>query len=145
MIFIVKDHMLYIYTCLCYLLQFRLSFIVHICRNSDNHFVLIVFCIKPENKLLEYIFKVESMPPRGCSSLKLKTSSMSLLSPRKASNETLFHCIQIFMNTCEVTMRVKCEIHVGKTTLHKIPIYYEYMCLFWVSAISGMICFPMAI
>ena len=29
------------------------------------------------------------------------------------------HCIQIFTNTCEVTMQVKRNIFVGKTILHK--------------------------
>ena len=34
-------------------------------------------------------------------------------------------------------MQVKCDI--GKTLLHKLPIYNEYMCLFWVSALFDMI------
>ena len=34
--------------------------------------------------------------------------------------------IQISMNTFEVTMQVKRA--VGKSTLHKLPIYNEYMC-----------------
>ena len=29
---------------------------------------------------------------------------------------------------------------IGKGTLHKLPIYNEYMCLFWVSTLFCMIC-----
>ena len=41
-------------------------------------------------------------------------------------------------NTCEVTMQVKRAI--GKSTVHKLPIYNEYMCLCWVSTLFCMIC-----
>ena len=37
----------------------------------------------------------------------------------------MLHRIQISSNTCEVTMQVKRAI--GKATLHKLPIYNEYM------------------
>ena len=37
----------------------------------------------------------------------------------------MLHRIQISTNTCEVTMQVKRAI--GKATLHKLPIYNEYM------------------
>ena len=50
----------------------------------------------------------------------------------------MLYCIQICTNTCEVTMQVKRDII--KIILHKLPIYYEYMCLCWVSTLFGMIC-----
>ena len=53
----------------------------------------------------------------------------------------MLHYIQIFTSTCEDTMQVKREIHVGETLLHKLPIIYnEYMCLCWVCTLSCMIC-----
>ena len=50
----------------------------------------------------------------------------------------MLHCIQIFMNTCEVTMQVKWAI--GKPVLHKLPLYYDSMYLCWISILFGMIC-----
>ena len=50
----------------------------------------------------------------------------------------MLHRIQISTNTCEVTMQVKRAI--GKSTLHKLPIYNEYMCLCRVSSFLCMIC-----
>ena len=41
-------------------------------------------------------------------------------------------CIQLFMNTCKVTMQVKRVI--GKPILNKLPIYHEF-CLCWVSTL----------
>ena len=40
----------------------------------------------------------------------------------------MLHHIQISTNTCEVTMQVKRAFR--KATLHKLPIYNEYMRLF---------------
>ena len=52
----------------------------------------------------------------------------------------MLHCIQIFMSINEVTMQVKRDKE--KTILHKIPLYYEYMCSCWVSTLVGIIwCF----
>ena len=48
------------------------------------------------------------------------------------------HCIQISTNICEVTMQVKRAI--GKATLHKLPIFNEYMCLCLVNPLFCMIC-----
>ena len=47
----------------------------------------------------------------------------------------MLHCIQIFTNTCIVTMQVKRDV------LHILPIYYGYMymCLCWVSTLFGLI------
>ena len=58
----------------------------------------------------------------------------------KGWGSAVLHCIQKFTNTYEVTMQVKHDI--GKTILHKLPIYYEYMImyLFWVSILFVMIC-----
>ena len=50
----------------------------------------------------------------------------------------MLHRIQISTNTCEVPMQVKRA--KGKATLHKLPIYNEYMCLCWVSTLFCMIC-----
>ena len=50
----------------------------------------------------------------------------------------MLHRIQISTNTCEVTMQVKRAI--GKATLHKLPIYNEYIRLCWVSTLFCMIC-----
>ena len=50
----------------------------------------------------------------------------------------MLHRIQISTNTCVVTMQVKRAI--GKATLHKLPIYNEYMRLCWVSTLFWMIC-----
>ena len=44
---------------------------------------------------------------------------------QKAERNAMLHFIQIF--TCDSTMQVKCAI--GNAILHKLPIYYEYMCL----------------
>ena len=41
-------------------------------------------------------------------------------------------------NTYNATMKVKCNI--GKSVLHNLQIYYEYMCLCTVSTSSSMIC-----
>ena len=47
----------------------------------------------------------------------------------KVELNALLHRIQISTNTCEVTMQVKRAI--GKATLHKLPIYNEYvLCLY---------------
>ena len=48
---------------------------------------------------------------------------------------SMLHCIQNFTNTWDVTKQAKRHIHVGKT------IYYEYICLCWVSTLFGMICY----
>ena len=50
----------------------------------------------------------------------------------------MLHRIQISTNTCEGTMQVKRAI--GKTRLHKLPIYNEYMRLCWVCTLFCMIC-----
>ena len=50
----------------------------------------------------------------------------------------MLHRIQISTNTCEVAMQVKRAI--GRATIHKLPIYNEYMRLCWVSALFCMIC-----
>ena len=50
----------------------------------------------------------------------------------------MLHRIQISTNTCEVRTQVKWAI--GKATLHKLPIYNEYMCLCWVSTLFCMVC-----
>ena len=50
----------------------------------------------------------------------------------------MLHRIQISTNTCEVTMQVKRAIR--KATLHKLPIYKEYMRLCQVSTLFCMIC-----
>ena len=52
----------------------------------------------------------------------------------------MFHCIQILTNTCEVTLQVKRGHGIGKTTLHRLLIYDEYMCLCWDSKLLCMIC-----
>ena len=49
----------------------------------------------------------------------------------------MLHCNQIFTNTCEVMMQVKHDIE--KTTLHKLLIYFKYMCLFSFSTLFRMI------
>ena len=50
----------------------------------------------------------------------------------------MLYCIQRYRNTqYEVTMQVRCDI--GKTILHKLPVYYEYMCFYLVSTLLGMI------
>ena len=51
---------------------------------------------------------------------------------------SILHCIQIFTNTCVVTMQVKRAIE--RVILHKLTIYNEYICLCWVSILFGMIC-----
>ena len=48
---------------------------------------------------------------------------------QKAELNTTLHCIQRFTNTCQVTMQVKRDIHVGKTCTQTTNIVYKYMCL----------------
>ena len=50
----------------------------------------------------------------------------------------MLDCIQIFTNTCKVTMQVKCAI--GTAISHKLPIYNEYMCSCWVSTLFRILC-----
>ena len=61
----------------------------------------------------------------------------------------MFHWIEIFPNTCPVIIQVK--NYTGKTTrcrvnnvIDKLPIYYEYVCWWWVSTLFWLIwlCFP---
>ena len=73
--------------------------------------------------------------------LNLKTIHKCFVCPyKKAELSSMFHYIQIFTNTCEVTVQIKRAI--GKAILHKLPIYYEYnvMCFRWAPTIFGMIC-----
>lgn len=56
----------------------------------------------------------------------------------KRQLNTMLVCIRIFTNNCEVNMQVK--RFKGKTLsiIDEQPIYYEKMCLCWVSPLLGM-------
>mgnify|MGYP003688137129 CR=1 FL=1 len=65
---------------------------------------------------------------------------MSLLSiPINA----MLHCIQIFMNTCEVMVQVKRYMRMTHCAIEFMLLpnstYYKYLCLHWVSTLFGMI------
>ena len=54
----------------------------------------------------------------------------------------MLQCIQKFTDTFAVTMKGKC--YIGKIVLYKLIIYYEYLCLCWVSTLFVwfVVCFP---
>ena len=53
--------------------------------------------------------------------LKLKIIHKCFLTHIKTELNAVLHCIQLFTNTCEVTMQVKRAI--VKAILHKLPIF----------------------
>ena len=79
--------------------------------------------------------------------LNLKTIHKCFVCPyKKAELSSMFHCIQIFTNTCEVTVQIKRAI--GKAILHKLPNITKTMlcaCVEPPQYLAWFVCFPIVI